>query len=279
MSLLVGRQLADLRDDLKELCSILVYIGEKGKGAQKWKDDRILDAESLFMRIIFNAHSCILLTSGLEITVLDKKMLHFDPPGIMVLTRSIHEAYLVFNYIFIQSKTEEDCTFKYYCWCCASLYNEVNRMEGLVGLRAEQQKVKGQAEVMLNRIALLYQVKQMERRGRERLIRTLTSGHWVRPPWIKLGEQVGLNSLHSRSMYQYLCGTAHSELGSVYQFRSIKRDTNVALRLVMNAFIHIGIILARLAFDYGGFLQLAGIENALPDSAPILNTYSLIGEK
>lgn len=100
----------------------LIKIAEANKGTPLGEDDRLLEAEGLCKKFMGHAASALCLfgsTTLPGVKVTDKGIRFFDPGSINVLGRAALEAFLVFHYVFIEPRSDDEKDFRYYLWLIA----------------------------------------------------------------------------------------------------------------------------------------------------------------
>ena len=115
--------MSTFQEDYIKLLETLIKVAEANKGTALGEDDRFLDAEGLCKKFFGHATSALYLfrsTTLPSIKVTDRGISFFDPGSINVLGRAALEAFLVFHYVFVEPRSDDEKDFRYYSWLRAS---------------------------------------------------------------------------------------------------------------------------------------------------------------
>jgi hypothetical protein len=189
-----------------KLLRTLIKIGEANKGLDS-EDERNIDAEGLLTKFLFHVASILYLSRSTTFKdILDTPISFFDSASINVLARSAFETFLVFHYVFIEPKSEEEKDFRYYSWTIAGLLERqkysIQSQKGKEQLKTEREIIRS-LEVKLKKNSFF---KKLTSRQQNNLIK---KGIW-RPSWKDIGLSAGLNEIHAEEFYSYLCEYAHA---------------------------------------------------------------------
>lgn len=234
-------KLFDKERELIELINIISAIIEANADVSG-KDNRIVDAEGLAIK--FSAHllSTLYLYRGVNLPDLYRPIIRFpDNSSLNVLVRSAFETSLVFYYVFLDPKNENEKDLRYFCWEIAGLYQRQgfpspSIEENINKLKEEKEMIKSiEGKIKQNPIYLSYSNKIQKR-----LFQNLKEpGKWRDKSWEKIAISAGYGKLHAKILYGYLCDHAHSGNLSVMQiwqakdFKERKQLMNSAMGLLL----------------------------------------------
>ncbi len=200
-------------DDYRRLLIVLLGVTEANKGVPAGDDHRMLDAEGLAQKFFFHAASALYLYRST--TVQELRASFFDPASVNVLCRAALETFLVFHYVFVAPKSDDERDCRYISWVLGGYLDRqrfpvwspegrrvIDRERSLMGSLVD--KLKGN-----HNFQGLSDGKQ----------RRILKGEWKLPSWTEIGHSVGLHELNAKSFYSYLCGYAHAGNLSVVQMR------------------------------------------------------------
>ncbi len=106
-----------------KLLETLIIVAKANKDTVLGEDERLLDAEGLFTKFIGHAASALYLfgsTTLPDVKATDGGISFFDPGSINVLGRAALESFLVFHYVFVEPRSDDEKDFRYYLWLYAS---------------------------------------------------------------------------------------------------------------------------------------------------------------
>ena len=106
-----------------KMLETLIKVAEANKGTALGEDDRLLEAEGLFKKFIGHAASALYLfgsTTLPNIKITDRGISFFGSGSINVLGRAALESFLVFHYLFVEPRSDDEKDFRYYLWLHAS---------------------------------------------------------------------------------------------------------------------------------------------------------------
>lgn len=203
--------------DYAKLLGIFLRIGHAAKGTPAGKDDRILDAEGLGIKFLYHAASAFYLQKSTNLP--EFKASFFDPASINVLGRAALETFLIFYYVFIEPKCEQQQDFRYNCWSYAGFLERqkfpVHSPQGKKKLSEEKAIVASlKARITSNRV-----FNKLTNRQQKNL---LQRGEWRLSSWTKIALSAGLSEVHAKEFYHFLCGYAHAGNLSILQIRQAR---------------------------------------------------------
>ena len=203
-----------------KLLETLIKVAEANKGTALGEDDRLLDAEGLFRKFIGHAASALYLfrsTTLPGVKVTDRGISFFDPGSINVLGRAALEAFLVFHYVFVEPRSDDEKDFRYYLWLHASHIDKqkfpTRSEEGKKQLNDEKKIIEALREKINNNSVF----KQLDEEKKEKLLRKMEKGQWRFQSWTNIGLSAGLSEILAKQFYSYLCMWAHSGCQSAQQ--------------------------------------------------------------
>lgn len=188
-----------------ELQKILLGVIQANKGVPVGKDDRILDAEGLAVKLL--EHSASINYLYKETVVPELRIRIFDLASLNIIARAIIENFLVFHYVFSEPKNPDEEDFRYLAYWVSGLIERQNyTIESPQGKPILERERK-----IIDRIT-----KQLETNGyfsklkkndKDRIIK---KGEWRFKSWTEIALSAGLNKSNSKDFYKFLCGYAHS---------------------------------------------------------------------
>lgn len=225
-----------------KLLETLIKVAEANKGTVLGEDNRLLEAEGLFKKFIGHAASALYLfgsTTLPNIKITDRGISFFDSGSINVLGRAALESFLVFHYVFIEPRSDDEKDFKYYSWLHASYIDRQKfpsrSEEGKKQLNNEKKTIDALKEKINNNSVF----KQLDKEKKEKLLRKMEkgawrlqwqNGQWVTKSWSNIGVSAGLSEILAKQFYGHLCAYAHSGCQSAQQVGNAETaDTQKAL--------------------------------------------------
>ncbi len=206
--------------ELLKVLDSFIKIGEAGKKTPVGKDNRLLDAEGLGSKIFSHASAILYLYRSTNIP--DSSITNisfFDAASINVLGRAAIESFLVFQYVFVNNKDNEQEDFHYLSWVLGGLIEKQNlpvfSPQGKKELEDERKIISSiEPRIKANKYFLELTDKQKAN--------LLTKGNWRLKSWSSIGLESGLSDSYAKAFYSYLCGYAHASNLSVLQLREAK---------------------------------------------------------
>lgn len=201
------------KSDYQELLKLLIDIGEANKGVVAGNDDRVLDAEGLALKFVFHAASALYLYRSTSIPELGASF--FDPGSVNVVCRAALETFLVFHYVFVEPKSDQDRDCRYMAWVLAGYLERqgfsVSSAEGKAVLEREARLIGP----LTDRLKVNATFGGLPSGHQKKLLK----GKWRLRSWTEIGRSVGLHDTNAKAFYSYLCGYAHAGNLSVLQIR------------------------------------------------------------
>lgn len=214
-----------------KLLETLIKVAEANKGTALGEDNRLLEAEGLFKKFIGHAASALYLfrsTTLPSVKITDRGISFFDSGSINVLGRAALETFLVFHYVFIEHRSDDEKDFRYYLWLHASYLDRQNfpsiSEEGKKQHTDEKKIIDALKEKINNNSVF----KQLDKEKKEKLLKKMEKGkdawrlqwqkgQWAPKSWTNIGVSAGLSEILAKHFYSYLCIYAHSGCQSVQQ--------------------------------------------------------------
>ena len=235
--------------DYLGLLEILINVIEANKGVAAIGDDRILDAEGLALKVFSHSLSAYYIYQGINISGLSIPIANFyNPTSLNVLGRAAFETYLIFNYVFVTPKSNDEKDFKFYSWEISGLLERqkfpFQSPRGKEKLE-EERKYINELKTKLQKNSVFQSLTPKQQKN------ILKYGYWRLPSWREIALSAGLSELHAQAYYSYLCGYAHSGNLSITQLR---QASNEQRRELMESTI--GLILIALANTIKEYLEV-----------------------
>lgn len=225
------------------LLRTLITIAEANKGDTV--DDRLLNAEGLLKKCLGHASSALYLyriTTLPDVEVTAEGISFFDAASINVLGRAALEAFLVFHYVYVSPKSDDEKDFRYYSYCLASLLDKQKFPVQTDTKVIEELKGKLKNNDSFNKLTVNQKQNLLEKG------RIITD--WKHQSWKDISIDAGLSEILADQFYSYLCGYAHSGCQSVQQIGNAEDAvTQKALCVATMQFIMIA--MANMICSYG----------------------------
>lgn len=204
----------DKEEEYIRLLKILFEVGEANKGTPAGDDDRILDAEGLFLKFFVHAASLLYLSRSTILSEVGAGF--FDSASINVIGRAAMETFLTFHHIFIAPASDEDRNLRYLTWQLSGLLERqsytIKSLEGTKKLGEELDYINS----LKDQIKKNQSFKELDARLEKKILK----GKWrLDKSWKDIGISAGFSKRNSKEFYSYLCEYAHSGNLSVLQFR------------------------------------------------------------
>lgn len=248
-------KLTDQEKDLTLLLSILFRVVAANKGVPAEADDRILDAEGLALKFFGHSLSVLYLYRGITLPDLSSHIKDFpDPPSLNVVARAAFEAYLVFYYIYIDAKNEDEEDLRYHAWELSGLYERqtfpATTAENVAKLREEKELIR-KIELKLDANPIY---KAFSDKEKKTFFKKLKMSNWRTKGWVEIARSAGFSNANSKTTYRFLCEHAHSGNISVTQVRQFE-DFSSRKELMGAAIGHLLICVANMIKHYGEYFD------------------------
>ncbi|MBI3585421.1 MAG: hypothetical protein HY096_15900 [Nitrospinae bacterium] len=199
-----------------KLLEKLIKVAEANKGTALGEDNRLLEAEGLCKKFIGHTASALYLfrsTTLPSVKATDRGISFFDSGSINVLGRAALESFLVFHYVFVEPRSDDEKDFRYYLWLYASYIDKQKfpsrSEEGKKQLNDEKKII----DTLKDKINSNSVFKQLTEKEKEKLLK----GQWKLQSWTSIGVSAGLSEILAKHFYSYLCIYAHSGCHSAQQ--------------------------------------------------------------
>lgn len=188
-----------------ELQKILLGIIQANKGVPVGKDDRVIDAESLAVKLLEHSASINYLYKDTIVPELGFRI--FDLATLNIISRAIIENFLVFHYVFSEPKSSDEEDFRYLTYWISGLIERQNyTIESPQGKTILERENK-----IIDKIIKLLETNnyfsKLKQNDKDRIIK---KGEWRFKSWTAIALSAGLNKSNSKDFYKFLCGYAHS---------------------------------------------------------------------
>ena len=254
------------------MLGLCLKLGESLKG-HKPDNFKLRNSEFVAQKVIFHACSILFLFRGTSLNgvpLLDKPTNFVDYASIHVLTRSLLETTWAFHHVFVAPETEDERSFRYYCWMLAGFVQR-QTFPAIVE-SARQQFEKDAAKIAEWREELGRTEAFARLRDREKT-KALEGRLW-RPPSFKQTAKKFLGSRFGPSIYAYLSSYQHADalaavqIGAHNSYAKQKDAARASLSLV-------AISLSNLVEAYCTLWPgLKLVANRYPDTQELVKMYS-----
>lgn len=226
-------------NELKKMHDIIINCIEVMGGKRIPEDCQCLaNCQHVARKILMHSLAIGKLLEGTYVTNVNDVEYHvLDFPSMGALSRSLLESYLLFNYIFIKKKENEDKNF----------YHEIWRLGGLLD---RQQFIATSQEAIDTRIRELSDIESIREYIKKHKIYTILTkteksqalkGKWrTGKHWVDIAEETGIHNQLFKMLYSYLSAHVHSGYLSVLQIsQAFTKEIQERLSVI---YIHICLI-------------------------------------
>lgn len=242
-AILIVEYSTDHKEDMLILIKGLLIISEsmRGKDVRNELDNY---AKALFVKFFQHVSTVYYLFKGTIIHELQAK--YFDFTSINILTRAALETYIIFHYIFIDPKDEEEKLFRYHCWRISSEF-QLRRLVAITTVAKDiiPQQDK-EIEELKTKIKSNKYFNSLTNKQKRRLIE---NGDWQKPGWKELASMSGLSDVLSKHYYSYLCGHVHVQHHQVRQVYKAMNH-NEQQKMTHSALTTLMLAMALMGFSY-----------------------------
>lgn len=197
--------------DYRELLRALVLVAEESKGTPG-ADGRLVEAEGLCLKCFFHSASVLYLSRSTTLT--EMQVSFFDSASINVLARAAFETFLIFHYVFVRPKTDDEKDFRYMSWVLSDL---LQRQTYPVEFPESQQRLESEKECIDLLIAKIHANKSFLALTPKQQQQLLKKKLWRFHSWTDIALSAGISHKHAESFYHHLCSYAHAGNLSVLQ--------------------------------------------------------------
>lgn len=216
------RNLPKQVNDYKELLDVLILLQDYLVKSGFKVPNHIAHIDTLISKIIFHSNTIYHLLNGIDLEIKPEKVKTkiLDMPSLYVLLRSQLENFLIFDFIYIQAKSEEETIFRYNNWLYAGYLSRRD-------IPAESENAKKMKESDLKEIERLKieiqnskffksfskdQQKTLINKGNDRVFHS----------WLTIMIAAGFGERTSKSFYKLISAYAHSSSVSIFNFTELK---------------------------------------------------------
>ena len=211
--------------EYKILIEILLQCIEANKGVEAGSDDRILDAESLAIKLFNHSATIKYIYGGTPIP--NHQKIFFDLPSLNVIARAIIENFLVFHYVYIQPKDKEEENFRYLSYWLSGL---IERQKYPLESPQGKELIENEKKIIDHIVSQLNTNRYYLALSNEFQKKIISRGEWRLHSWADIGISAKLNETYAKAFYRFLCGYAHSGNLSIRQLhQAIKNDEKIRL--------------------------------------------------
>jgi len=203
----------DVEKNYLELMNTLVHVAEANAGQQVGSDDRILDGEGLAQKFLAHALSALYLYRAT--TIPELRASFFDAASANVLVRAALETFLAFHHVYHEPQTPAEQDGRYTSWVVAGLLDRQHFPPISADAKRIHESDRSRIEVLRTRLQESEYFRGLTKKQQGLVMR----GRWRLRSWYDIARSAGLNEIHARSFYSYVCGYAHSGNLSVSQIR------------------------------------------------------------
>lgn len=206
-----------LQSDFEKLISTLHYIGCSAAGITT-DDELIIGAEALLNKFFNHSLSIKFLFFDLEHDKFETD--YSDFASINVLARAAYECFLLFNYIYYDSKNDDQLKFRFFVWKRAGIIKFNKTTQPFKAAQDIIKESRKELDEINKTIKNTDEYKQLSREDQKKVFKDT----YYRPSWGSLGKLVGLDQILYKNQYSYLCGYAHSDHYATFQSYNLASD-------------------------------------------------------
>jgi len=176
-------------------------------------DSRLVRSQGLAAKLFEHAASALWLSKGTRVPEMPDVGIDFgDHSTITLIARAALETYLVFYYVFLDPKTEDEFEFRFNAWLLAGLAERERHPFQLAEHQAQVAAEKPLYESYREAIRRTKTFKNLGTRktGSKTQQMVLKGTKWRFHPWREIAARAGFGPEYSRSLYAYLSDYAHS---------------------------------------------------------------------
>jgi hypothetical protein len=176
-------------------------------------DSRLVRSHGLAAKLFEHAASAFWLSKGTRVPELpDVPVDFFDHGTVTLIARAALETYLVFYYIFLDPRTEDEFEFRFNGWMLAGLAERERHPFRLAEHQAQLAAEKPLYESFRRAIRQTKTFKSLggRKNGAKTQQMVLKGRKWRFHPWREIAVRAGFGPEYSQSLYAYLSDYAHS---------------------------------------------------------------------
>jgi uncharacterized protein DUF5677 len=230
------------------LLKALLAVGDVVKDYAPNEDEIWLDAEGLMAKFVQHVRSIYYLSKSVKITEISANF--YDAASINALSRVAIETYLVFHYIYIDPRDDEERECRHLCWKLASML----LLEELFVQSHPNIKIPCKIKDEKNELLLKMMANKYVEKLKTGQIKSLLRMKRAVPPYRKLGQVAGLSFIHRDLYYRYTNEHVHSGRHSAVQVHSAD-NAEGQKQLFQAAITHIRMCMACMVVDYANLFS------------------------
>lgn len=216
------RNLPKQVEHYKEILDTLIILQDYLVKSGVKVPNHIAHLDTITTKFIFHSNTihCLLQGISLEIKQLNFKTKILDIPSLCVLLRAQLENYLIFDFIYCQSKNQEETLFRYNNW----LYAGYISRKDIPAQTENAKKTKASDLIEIERLKQLIQSskyfktltekqqKDLIKKGDDRLFNS----------WVKIMLSAGFGPRIPGNLYKFISSYAHTSSGSIFNISELK---------------------------------------------------------
>jgi hypothetical protein len=210
------------------------------------------------------------LTKGTLVPEVQAKFVDFS--SINSLCRSAVEAFLLFNYIYVNPNTIEEGQFRYLAWRLSSAYERKAALSISERGREILDDHESYIDKLKEKIVAADGFKSMSDKQKRRL---LTDGMKFFPPVYELARLAGYSEAYAKYFYKYLCGHVHgghNQIRQIHQAVGNSEQTGLTEGATT-------VVMITMAFFVKEYINVIGIdERVLTEKSELHRTVNLYYE-
>ena len=171
-------------------------------------DSRLVRSHGLAAKLFEHAASAFWLSKGTRVPEMSALEVDFcDHSSIALLARAALECYLVFYYVFLDPKSEDEFEFRYNGWMLAGLARREHYPFQLAEHRIRVDEERPLYESLREAVKQTTTFQRLKGKAQDRLL--LKGKRWRLHPWTEIAKRAGFGPQYIDSLYDYLSDYAH----------------------------------------------------------------------
>lgn len=241
-------------NELKYLFNGFLEVSDSMRGVKSDTTFNFSEIEGILKKVTFDTSSLIILAEEdkRSMQIDDDKLPMIAYPSIISLSRCIFESYLVFNYIFISTRDDDDeFHYRFTLWQLDGFKSRQNftifKDESKAKMEKEQSVVTELYEDLYSNLNYKNLSEKQKKQFEEKYFR------W-HPDWTTVASMAGINKKHWRNTYGLMSQYAHSGYNSAFQIRQINSNEK-AKSQCLSSIQMVLILIAKFISEYSTFHQ------------------------
>jgi hypothetical protein len=258
-------------EDFDALFSLCAGIAGMQAGKTSPGQEFLYNAEGLGKKIMNHALTARYLLKPMVLANYEPKV---DFSSIAVLTRAALESYLIFYWVFVSPKNDDEKEFRFHSWVLGGL-NRTKYKPAYGEYSEKWQKEMDMAEDLRKKIQATSVYQNLKPANQEKAL----EGELLTWGWFRLTIDAGFNEPFFRKIYMYLSNYAHSNRVSIIQVQQINAIPDQQ-EMGISAIGMLAIVLGKFMYDYVAFIPV--LKEAINLNDPqygLIMEYKTIGEK